>query len=50
MTFRFILQPVMAAVAALHDGIKDARLGRSPYFWTVAAQRAGARAAACARG
>ena len=35
MTFRFILQPLMAAVAALLDGIKDARLGRSPYLWTV---------------
>lgn len=35
MTFRFILQPCMAAVAALIDGIKDARLGRSPYLWTV---------------
>jgi hypothetical protein len=35
MTFRFILQPVMATLAALHDGIKDARLGRSPYFWTI---------------
>ena len=35
MTFRFVLQPVMAAIAALHDGIKDARTGRSPYFWTV---------------
>jgi hypothetical protein len=35
MTFRFILQPAMASLAALHDGIKDARLGRSPYFWTI---------------
>jgi hypothetical protein len=35
MAFRFILQPAMAALAAIHDGIKDARLGRSPYFWTV---------------
>ena len=35
MTFRFVLQPMMAAIAALHDGVKDARLGRSPYFWTV---------------
>ena len=34
-TFRFFLQPAMAAIAALHDGIKDARTGRSPYFWTV---------------
>jgi hypothetical protein len=35
MTFRFILQPAMAVLAALHDGIKDARIGRAPYFWTV---------------
>jgi predicted small integral membrane protein len=35
MTFRFILQPAMAAIAALHDGAKDARMGRSPYFWTL---------------
>jgi hypothetical protein len=33
MTFRFILQPAMAAIAALRDGIKDARLGRTPYIW-----------------
>jgi hypothetical protein len=32
MSFRFILQPVMAAIAAFHDGIKDARLDRSPYL------------------
>src|SRR5271156_5699047 len=30
--FRFILQPVMAGIAALHDGIADARRGRTPYF------------------
>jgi hypothetical protein len=35
LSFRFILQPSMAAIAAIHDGLKDARLGRSPYFWTV---------------
>jgi hypothetical protein len=35
MTFRFILQPTMAAIAALHDGVKDVRGGRSPFFWTV---------------
>lgn len=35
MSFRFILQPAMATIAAIHDGINDARLGRSPYFWTV---------------
>lgn len=32
---RFLLQPTMAAIFAIGDGIKDARTGRSPYFWTV---------------
>lgn len=35
MTFRFILQPFMALLAALPDGIKDARLGHSAFFWTA---------------
>lgn len=35
MTFRFLLQPTMATIAALHDGIEDARHGRRPYFWTI---------------
>lgn len=35
MTFRFILQPVMVTIAATFDGIRDARNGRSPYFWTI---------------
>jgi hypothetical protein len=35
LSFRFILQPSMAAIAAIHDGRKDARTGRSPYLWTV---------------
>jgi hypothetical protein len=35
MTFRFILQPIMAAIVALRDGIEDAKLGRSPYFWSL---------------
>ena len=33
--FRFVLQPVVAIVLALRDGVKDAQTGRSPYFWTV---------------
>jgi len=33
--FRFALQPTMAALMAIVDGIKDARTGRSPYLWTV---------------
>ena len=35
MRFRFILQPLMAAIAAILHGLKDARTGRSPYFWTM---------------
>ena len=35
MTFRFILQPAMAIIAALRDGVKDARLGRRPYVWAL---------------
>ena len=35
MAFRFILQPLMAAIAAVLHGRKDARSGRSPYFWTL---------------
>ncbi len=33
--FRFILQPIMATVAALRDGIQDARTGRAPFLRTV---------------
>ena len=35
MTFRFVLQPAMAAVAALRDGVADARLGRTPYLSAI---------------
>jgi len=35
MTFRFILQPAMAVIAALRDGVSDARLGRRPYVWAI---------------
>jgi hypothetical protein len=33
--FRFILQPVMATVAALRDGLHDARTGRAPFLRAV---------------
>lgn len=42
LSFRFILQPAMAAIAAIRAGIVDARTGRSPYFlalWTEPGQR-----------
>lgn len=32
MTFRFFLQPTMALLMALRDGIKDAKAGREPYW------------------
>jgi hypothetical protein len=35
MAFRFLLQPATASILAIRDGLQDARLGRSPYFWTV---------------
>jgi heme/copper-type cytochrome/quinol oxidase subunit 4 len=35
MTFRFILQPAMAAAMALRDGVSDARLARRPYLWAL---------------
>ena len=31
MVFRFILQPIMASIAAFRDGLKDARSGRAPF-------------------
>jgi hypothetical protein len=35
MTFRFILQPAMAGIIALRDGINDARFRRSPYLSAI---------------
>jgi hypothetical protein len=35
MAFRFLLQPLAATIAAVTDGIHDARAGRPPYFWTI---------------
>jgi hypothetical protein len=35
MKFRFVLQPVMAAIFAVRDGLKDARTGRPPFFWAM---------------
>ena len=35
MAFRFVLQPVMAAIAAAHDGLRDARGGNQPFVVTM---------------
>lgn len=35
MTFRIILQPLMATLLAVRAGLRDSREGRPPYFWTI---------------
>ena len=35
MAFRILLQPLMATIAAVMDGIRDAKAGRPPYLWTI---------------
>jgi hypothetical protein len=35
MSLRLIIQPLVALFFALRDGIRDAREGRSPYFWAL---------------
>ena len=35
LAFRLILQPIMVTILAIRDGLKDARVGRSPYLWTI---------------
>ena len=42
MNFRLYLQPTMAMIFAVRDGLKDAKTGQPPYFYSVfydAAQR-----------
>jgi hypothetical protein len=35
LALRFLIQPIMATIFAIRDGLRDARNGRSPYLWTV---------------
>jgi hypothetical protein len=35
LAFRLILQPIMAAILASRDALKDARAGRPPYTWAI---------------
>lgn len=39
MTFRFFLQPIMAAIAALIDGLRDVREGHRSFFWSAILDR-----------
>jgi len=33
--FRFFLQPAMATIAAYRDGVRDARMGNTPFLWAL---------------
>jgi hypothetical protein len=33
--FRMLLQPLMALIYGVVDGLKDARIGKPPYFWAL---------------
>jgi hypothetical protein len=35
MKFRLFLQPVMASIFAVMSGLKDAKAGNPPYFWSL---------------
>jgi len=35
LEFRFLLQPLVAALLAVRDGVVDFRTGRPPYAWTL---------------
>lgn len=35
MKFRILLQPTMAIIFATISGLKDAKAGRAPYFWSL---------------
>lgn len=35
MSFRLVIQPMMAVIFAILDGWKDALEGRAPYFWAL---------------
>lgn len=39
LAFRFYLQPAMAMYLAVRDGLRDARAGKSPYFWSLFTER-----------
>jgi len=44
LTLRLYLQPGMATLFAIRDGVKDAKARRPPFLWTVFASREDRRA------
>jgi hypothetical protein len=39
LTFRFVLQPLVAAILALRAALRDAREGRPPFLWALLTDR-----------
>jgi len=35
LTLRLVLQPTVAAILAIRDGVKDAKAGRPAYLWQI---------------
>lgn len=35
LAMRFYVQPLMATILAIRDGLEDARAGHPPYFWSL---------------
>jgi hypothetical protein len=35
LSMRLILQPSVACILAIRDGLRDARQGHPPYFWSI---------------
>ena len=50
MAFRFYLQPMMAAIYAVLNGLQDANEGKPPYFWALFTEPANRAANFCATG
>jgi hypothetical protein len=36
LAFRLVLQPMVAALLAIHAGVRDAKAGRPPHGWAIA--------------
>jgi hypothetical protein len=39
LSFRLILQPLMSTFFAVRDGLRDAKTGQQPYFWSLFTDR-----------
>lgn len=50
MNFRFFLQPIMALILAVRDGVRDGKSGRTPYFWNIVVSDKATRQAALREG